>query len=88
MSNYEVIVSDGPDMDELTRASSVPRMQVSFHTDEGILSASVEAMQELDDQPAILIRGRIAGGLYEDRIFIGSYDPQSRRGSLQLESVP
>ena len=90
MSNYEVLVSEGPGETDLLR-SVVSRGQhrlVSFRTDEGVIEASIDAEQDLEDAAGVVIRGNIASGPFKGRPFIGTYDPGTHRGCLKLGNVP
>jgi hypothetical protein len=87
MSNYEVIVKDGPSEATLVHATD-GRAPVVFRVDEGVLEARLDAVEDLRDEAGLAISGSIVSGPYQGQTFVGSYDAKRRRGCLKLQSVP
>ena len=87
MSIFELSITDGPRRAALrTAANSQP---VWFNTEEGRIKAHLDACEDLSDKTVgVSIRGYIASGPYQGRSFIGTYDPTSHTGSLNLSSSP
>jgi hypothetical protein len=53
------------------------------------VEAHLDACEDLTDKAVgVTIRGRIVSGPYQDRSFIGTYDPASHTGSLNLSISP
>ena len=91
MSVYEVLLHDGPAQADLLRASKTARRPVraTFHTDEGVLEAELEAAEPLDGATAVIaVRGKVLSGAFKGRSFVGTYDPEARKGSLNLATSP
>ncbi len=91
MSIYSVGVINGPTKAALQAAVSNSRehQHVAFATDEGSFEAHMDACEELGgNAPGVVIRGHIASGPYQGRSFIGTYDPGTHKGSLNLSAAP
>jgi hypothetical protein len=87
MSNYEVLVKDGPS--EAALAHAIDRhAPVVFRVEEGVREVRLDALEGLRDDAGLAIRGSIVSGPYQGHTFVGSYDGKRRRGCLKLESVP
>jgi hypothetical protein len=68
---------------------TAPGELVWFDTEEGRIEAHLDACEDLNDREiGVTIRGRIAAGPYEGRSFIGTYDPATHTGSLNLSARP
>lgn len=87
MSNYEVLVKDGPSEATLAHATD-KHAPVVFRVDEGTLEVHLDGVEDLRDEAGLAIRGSIVSGPYQGHTFVGSYDTHTRRGCLKLESVP
>jgi len=91
MSIYSVGVINGPSKTALQSAvnNSREHQHVAFATDEGSFEAHMDACEELGgNAPGVVIRGHIASGPYQGRSFIGTYDPGTHKGSLNLSAAP
>ena len=91
MSIYSVGVVNGPSKAALQTAvgNSREHQHVAFATDEGSFEAHVDACEDLGgNAPGVVIRGHIASGPYQGRSFIGTYDPGTHTGSLNLSTAP
>jgi len=86
MSNYEVLVKDGPSEATLAHATD-RRAPVVFRVDEGMLEAHLDAVEALPVEAGLAITGSIVSGPYQGHTFVGSYDGKSRRGCFKLESA-
>src|SRR5262245_33077021 len=84
MSNYEVLVKDGPSEAALVRAIE-KHVPVMFRTDEGVLDARLAAVEDRRDEAGLALRGGIVSGPFQGHTFVGSYDGRGRRGCLKLE---
>jgi hypothetical protein len=77
---------NGPLRAALQVAANQP---VWFDTEEGRIEAHLDACEDLGEKAVgVTIRGCIASGPYQGRSFIGTYDPISHTGSLNLSSSP
>jgi|RhiMetdeSRZDD1v2_1073273.scaffolds.fasta_scaffold1712042_2 hypothetical protein len=86
MSTYEMLVQDGPGKAELLRAADEHAPSI-FETDEGRLEVRVDAVNELGHGIAdVAIQGDIVTGAHAGLGFIGTYDPNSHKGCLHLQS--
>ena len=91
MSIYSVGVTSGPSKAVLQAAvcNSRDHQHVAFVTDEGSFEVHVDACEDLGgNAPGVVIRGHIASGPYQGRSFIGTYDPGTHKGSLNLSAAP
>jgi hypothetical protein len=91
MSIYELGVTNGPSKVALQAAVSNARnhQHVSFDTEEGPLEAHLDACEEVgNNAPEVVMRGHVASGPYKGRAFVGTYDPATRQGSLNLAAAP
>jgi hypothetical protein len=90
MSIYQVGVINGPSHAALQAAVRAPDHQyVAFATDEGSFEAQIDACEDLGGNAAgVALRGQVASGPYQGRSFIGTYDPATHKGSLNLASAP
>jgi hypothetical protein len=87
MSNYEVLVKDGPSEAVLAHTAQ-EHAPVVFCVDEGVLEARLDAVEDLRDEAGLAIRGSLVSGPFQGHTFVGYYDGKGRRGCLKLESVP
>ena len=90
MSIYSVGVVTGPSKAALQAAvgNRSEHQHVAFATDEGSFEAHVDACEDLGgNAPGVAIRGHIASGPYQGRSFIGTYDPGTHKGSLNLSTA-
>jgi hypothetical protein len=87
MSNYEVLVKDGPSEAALAHAIE-KHASVIFGGEEGALEARLNGVEDLREEAGLAIRSSILCGPFQGHTFIGSYDGKRRRGCLKLESVP
>jgi hypothetical protein len=90
MPIYQVGVINGPSKAALQSAVGNNREHehVAFATDEVSLEAHLDACEDLGgNAPGVVIRGRVASGPYEGRSFIGTYDPGTHKGSLNLSAA-
>jgi len=78
MSNYEVLVKDGPSEATLAHATD-GRVPVVFRVDEGVLEAHLDGVEDLRDEVGLAISGSIVSGPYQGQTFVGSYDGKKRR---------
>ena len=91
MSIYQVGVVNGPSEAALQAAVGNGRehQHVAFATDEGSFEAHIDACEDLGgNAPGVVIRGHIASGPYQGRSFIGTYDPATHKGNLNLAAAP
>ena len=91
MSIYSVGVTSGPSKAALQAAvcNSRDHQHVAFVTDEGSFEVHVDACEDLGaNAPGVVIRGHIASGPYQGRSFIGTYDPSTHKGGLNLSAAP
>jgi hypothetical protein len=87
MSIYEVLIVDGPQKAALQKvaASDNGTRRVSFETDAGPLQAQIDTCDDLGDNASeMVISGHVASGTFAGRAFLGTYDPGTRQGSLNL----
>lgn len=83
---FELGITNGPLRPALRPAAEPQR--VWFDTEEGRVEVQVDACEDLTDKTVgVAIRGHIASGPYQGRSFIGTYDPASHTGSLNLSTV-
>jgi hypothetical protein len=87
MSNYEVLVKNGPSEVTLAHAAAT-HDPVVLRVDEGALEVRLDGAEGLRDGVGLVIRGRILSGPFRGHAFVGSYDGRRRRGCLKLERVP
>ena len=86
MSIYSVGVINGPSRAAL-QAAAGPNHHLAFATDEGTFEAHVDACEDLDGAAGVVISGHVTSGPYEGRSFIGTYDPSTHKGSLNLSAA-
>jgi hypothetical protein len=86
MSIYMLGVIDGPSLAALQ--GSISRAHVSFDTDEGRFEAHIHVCDMLPDDAGVAVQGNITSGPYEGRSFVGTYDPHTHKGRLNLAAAP
>lgn len=87
MSIYQLGIIKGPPRAVLLAAMGNARehKQVAFDTDEGSFEAQIDGCDDLGgNAPGVAVRGRIVSGSYQGRSFIGTYDPETKKGSLNI----
>jgi hypothetical protein len=87
MSIYSVGVINGSSKAALQAAlgNGQGHRHVAFATDEGSFEANLDACEDLGgNAPGVVIRGHITSGPYRGRSFIGTYDPTTHKGNLNL----
>jgi len=87
MSNYEVLVKDGPSEGALAHVID-RQAPVVLRVEEGVLEVRLDALEGLREDAGLAIRGSIVSGPFQGHTFVGSYDGNRRRGCLKLECAP
>jgi hypothetical protein len=87
MSDFELRITNGP-LRPALKASAKPQ-RVWFDTEKGRVETHLDACEDLSDKAVgVTIRGHIASGPYQGRSFVGTYDPKSHMGTLNLSGSP
>jgi hypothetical protein len=87
MSIYQLGIIKGPPKAALLAAMANDRehKHVAFETDEGSFEAHIDGCDDLGGNAlGVAIRGHIVSGCYQGRSFIGTYDPDTDKGSLNI----
>jgi hypothetical protein len=86
MSIYELIIVDGPSKPALDAGGS---RSVSFVTDQEPVQIRIDACQDLGGKASgVVFQGKVESGAHAGRSVVGTYDPDTRHGSINLAAAP